>query len=95
VTHEFGHVECGGAGALLGEKQITIYDHAILNVANHLKHEAMVAFLVGQGMPADKADRKARRLGQMIANDAHRWYDYLEDLGIGYEAHDPHPQNFT
>lgn len=94
MTHIFGHVECGGAGPLLGEKQITIYDHAYLNVANHLKHEELVAALVAKGMPADKATKKVTRLGRMIASDAHRWYDFLEDLGIEYHAHEPHPQNF-
>lgn len=94
MPHIFGHIECGGAGDLLGEKQITIYDHAVLNVANHLKHEAMVAVLVANGMTEAKATKKAERLGKMMAHDAHRWYDFLEDLGIEYTAHEPHPQNF-
>lgn len=37
MTHELGHVECGGVGPVLGEKQITIKDHAGLNLAVHLK----------------------------------------------------------
>lgn len=37
MTHEFGHVECGGVGPVLGEKQITIKDHEGLNLAVHLK----------------------------------------------------------
>jgi hypothetical protein len=95
MTHVYGHIECGGAGELLGEKEITIYDHAILNVANHLKHDAMVAYLVANGMAEAKAEKKAERLGKMMANDAHRWYDFLEDLGIDYEYHEPHAQNLT
>ena len=93
MTHEFGHIECGGGGALIGDKTIVIHDHEILNVANHLKHQAMVDWLVAHGMPHAKAERKAERLGQMMANDAHRWYDFLEDLGIEYHVHEPHPQN--
>ena len=37
MTHELGHVECGGVGPVLGEKQITIKDHEGLNLAVHLK----------------------------------------------------------
>lgn len=37
MTHIFGHVECGGVGPVLGEKQITIKDHEGLNLAVHLK----------------------------------------------------------
>ena len=94
MTHEIGHIECGGAGAELGEKQITIHDHQILNVAIHLKHENLIAYLVAQGMDTDKATRKALRLGQMIENDAHRWYDWLDQFGIEYTIHEPNPANF-
>ncbi len=94
MTHIFGHLECGGAGPLLGEKQITIYDHAILNIAIHLKHEDMVAYLIGEGMSAEKANRKATRLGEIISADVHRWHDFLEELGIDYHYHQPHEENF-
>lgn len=37
MTHEFGHVECGGVGKKLGKKTIEIEDHEGLNLAIHLK----------------------------------------------------------
>jgi hypothetical protein len=38
MSHEFGHIECGGVGQKLGKKTIEIEDHEGLNLAVHLKH---------------------------------------------------------
>lgn len=93
MTHEAGHIECGGAGKVLGTKSIIIKDHEFLNVALHLKHEELAAFFVSKGLSPDKAMRRALHLGREIQSDANRWYDKFESWGIDTHEYDPDPAN--
>jgi hypothetical protein len=93
MTHIFGHIECGGGGAVLGEKEIKIWDHEFLNVANHLKHDELVARLVHDGKSQQRAEHIVHKLGERIHRDIEAWYERLEDLGIDYHYHQPHAEN--
>jgi len=87
MTHEFGHVECGGAGKLLGEKQIYIKDHEVLNIAVHLKHEALV-----QNYGATV--KQAEAIGQEIADDIEKWKDKLKKkFNVPYHTYEADPRN--
>lgn len=85
MTHVIGHIICGGAGECTGERQITIYDHEVLNVAVALKYEGLAKY----GL----SERQAQRLGRMIQRDVDRWYEKLEKLGIPVEEYEPHGEN--
>lgn len=87
MTHVFGHVECGGAGALIGDKQITIKDHTVLNIAVHLKHQALVD-LYGA------TPEEAIAIGEMIEKDAEKWKKKLKKkFGVPYYGYEPNPAN--
>lgn len=94
MTHEYGHVECGGGGKVIGEKDIKIYDHEFLNVANHLKHEALEARFIADGKTPEQAENIASKLGERIHRDIEGWYERLDDLGIETHYHQPHSENF-
>lgn len=94
MTHEYGHVECGGGGAVLGEVTKKIWDHEFLNVANHLKHSELIARLVADGISQQKAEKIVKRLGERIHRDVEGWYAVLEDHDIETHYHQPHSENF-
>lgn len=81
MTHELWHVICGGAGNLLGDINIKIRDHDVLNVAVALKPE--------QIPPKDFEKLKKR-----IAKDVHKWYDEARKLGLDVSYYQPHHENF-
>lgn len=87
MTHEFGHIECGGAGKELGLKQITIHDHTVLNNAVHLKHQALID-LYGA------TKEEAIAFGEEIQRDIHKWAEKLHHKwGVPYYDHDVNPDN--
>lgn len=87
MTHIFGHIECGGAGAFLAEKTIIIKDHAVANFANHLKHAALVE-LYGA------TEAEAVAMGEMIKKDVDKWKRKLKrKFGVPYYAYEPNPAN--
>lgn len=86
MTHELGMVHCGTAGQELGERTITIYQGSVLDFAVYLKHEGMVA----AGM-TPKQIAKAKRI---LDRGYHDLIEYLEEHGVPYTYHQPHPANF-
>ena len=87
MTHEFGHVECGGAGEELGLKQIWVHDHEVLNIANHMKHENLIA-------KYGATEKQALAIGKMIAADVAKWKKTLKQkYGVPYYTHEPDPRN--
>jgi hypothetical protein len=86
-VHEFGHVECGGAGKLLGEKRIYIKDHEVLNIAVHLKHEELVEYY-------GATEKQAEAIGKMISADIVKWKKKLkEKFGVKYYSYEPDQRN--
>jgi hypothetical protein len=77
MTHLPGHIICGGLGKFLRWALIWIKDHEFLNVAVHLKPEALVA--------AGWSEADARRFGEKINRDIHEWYEIGKRKGL--EAH--------
>lgn len=87
TVHEYGHVECGGAGKLLGEKRIYIKDHEVLNIAVHLKHEELIEHY-------GASEVQALAIGRMIAGDIQKWKARLkEKFGVKYYVYEPDPRN--
>lgn len=84
MTHEIDHIWCGGAGELLGEKTIVIYDHKYLNVAVNLQREHL-AEVLGEKLAA-KYDRRLHRFFDEL-------YEDLADDGVEVFRHEPHAQN--
>lgn len=89
MTHIFGHVECGGAGAPIGDKTIVIKDHTVLNIAIHLKHQALID-LYGA------TEAEAEAIGEMIKKDVDKWKKKLKKKhGVPYYGYEPNPENLT
>lgn len=94
MTDTIDHIICGGAGNVTNpEKSILIHDHTILNVAVNLKHEALASFYESQGMDADKAHKKAMRLGRRIQRFWDDLYADLEADGIEAYTYPVNPAN--
>lgn len=74
-------------------KNIMIHDHTVLNVAVNLKHEALAAHYVSQGMASDKAHEKALKLGRRIQRFWDDLYEDLEDDGIPSYTYPVNPAN--
>ena len=96
MTDTIDHIICGGAGNVVNEcKTIMIHDHTILNVAANLKHEALAAHYVSQGMNSERALRKALRLGGRIQKFWDDLYADLEDDGVPAFTYPVNPANLA
>lgn len=85
---------CGTGGTPVTDKTIVVYDGP-LSVAIKIDKPALEAQAVAAGMDPGKAHRRVARLAQIIESDWWRWGEYMEDrLGVDYERHEPHAQNF-
>lgn len=93
MTDTIDHIICGGAGTEIGEKTIVIHDHEVLNVAVNLKHENLAAHYESQGMAADKAHKKAMRLGARIQRFWDDLYADLEEDGVPAFTYPVNPAN--
>ena len=85
MTDTILHIICGGAGKVLGEPKIEIYDHDVLNVAINLKHHGFENY----GLTL----AEALRFGAMIQKDVDKWYKKLQKLGIPTSTYQPHQAN--
>ena len=85
MTHLPGHIICGGLGKFLRWALIWIKDHEYLNVAVNLKHEA----LIEKGW----TEQEARRFGEKINQDIHRWYEIGERKGLEAHYYEPFDGN--
>lgn len=85
MTDTVGHIICGGLGWLLGWIRIWIKDHAFLNVAVNLKHEALIA----EGW----TPQEAKKFGEMIQKDVHRWYEIGKKKGLEAHYYQPYHGN--
>ena len=86
MTHEIGHIWCGGGGSQIGERTITIYDHSVLNVAIFLKTNS-------PEIDTPKKRKAIEKLEARIEADRHKWKEMLEKAGIPYTYHQPHAGN--
>jgi hypothetical protein len=76
MTHELGHIECGGVGPKLGKKTIEIEDHEGLNLAVHLKrrHEWSEKEFQARVKKIEKLRHKMYEVA-MIPGDEVHYYD--------------------
>lgn len=69
MTHEVGHIWCGGVGAKLGKKTIEIEDHEALNLAVNLKRRHNVS------------ERRHASKEKRIAKLIHKIYEIAAEPG--------------
>lgn len=86
MTHEIWHVICGTAGQEQGERTIKIYQGSAMDFAVALKPEGLAAC----GMTPKQIERAKRMLDRFYED----FIEWLEDHGVPYTRHDPHPENF-
>ena len=85
MTDTIDHIICGGAGKVIGEPSIQIYDHDVLNVAINLKHHGLQNYGVDL--------ETALKLGKKIQKDVDGWYKELQKLGVPTSTYPPHAAN--
>lgn len=79
MSHEIGHIWCGGVGPKLGKKTIEIEDHEGLNLAANLKRR--------HGVSDKLHESKEKRIAKLI----HKMYEIAAEPGdeFHYYAKDP------
>ena len=81
-------VICGSGGEPEGDVQIWMYKASVLGVAIAVDPKALSEY-------PGVSKREARAFRRMILRDWEKWAECLEDLGVPYQRHDPHPANFN
>ena len=85
MTHEGWEIHCGTAGTDQGERTIKIYQGSAMDFAVALKPEGLAAF----GMTPKQIERAKRKLDHFY----YEFTEWLEEHGVPYTRHDPHPEN--
>lgn len=77
---------CTTAGEELGDKTIEVYDATVLSFAVKLDLTALQQY-------PDVSPRDAKRVERLLRRGYQRVLEELEDLGVPYIQHEPHPGN--
>jgi hypothetical protein len=79
-------IHCGTAGDELGDKSIVVYDASILSFAVKFDAHALADW-------PGVSPRDVKRIKRVLEHGYARVLEELEELGVPYIRHEPHPQN--
>lgn len=78
-------IHCGTAGEDTGERTIKIYTGSVMNYAVAMWPHHMADYGV--------SERQIAQFERWYERHRQKLIDKLEDLGVPYTVHEPHPEN--